>query len=316
MNLNYPLEEFKMINSKTAFKMSGEEVITFYSQLGLFFDGICPNCNHLMSQWNDETKLSCSQKFNCKKCNCILSKRYNTIFQNMRIGFQSFNMILYYYALGFTAKEIFELLQPLVTRQIGLKTVSKYVKLLRLMINLEVHEQLSNMILPGPIEIDEACIYKLKRGNHGRLAKIIYWVFALKCRTTKKIIIYPVLYRTRDIIFPLIQRRALPGTVIYSDMFSVYWNNRRNPPQSHLETLGYIHYGVNHSIEFVSSLSSHIHTNTIERARRTLKQKLRNYKPKKFIAECISEFMIEAWVPKDERYYFYLYLIYKYNKMR
>jgi len=28
------------------------------------------------------------------------------------------------------------------------------------MINLEIHEQLSNMILPGPIEIDEICIYK------------------------------------------------------------------------------------------------------------------------------------------------------------
>jgi hypothetical protein len=63
-----------------------------------------------------------------------------------------------------------------------------------MMIHLYVQEKLSKLILPGPVEIDEACIYKLRRGDHGRLARIVYWVFSLKCRTTKQVIIYPACF--------------------------------------------------------------------------------------------------------------------------
>jgi len=83
----------------------------------------------------------------------------------MRLGFNPFNMILYYYSVEFTAKETCILLKSLVEKPIELKTTSKYVKLLRIMINIEVHEQISNTILPDPIEIGEACIYKMKRGK-------------------------------------------------------------------------------------------------------------------------------------------------------
>jgi len=41
---------------------------------------------------------------------------------------------------------------------------------------------LAEIILPGPVEIDETLYYKAKRGFHGRIVKIKYWVFGLFCR--------------------------------------------------------------------------------------------------------------------------------------
>jgi len=168
-------------------------------------------------------------------------------------------------------------------------------------------------MLDGPVEIDESCIYKMKRGNHGRLAKIIYWVFGLKCRTSGKVIIYPVLYRTRRVLIPIIQKHVRIGATIYSDRFSSYFNNRRSPPASHLSPLGYLHIGINHSIHFVSNIDNSIHTNTIERVWKALKQKFRNFKPRKQIQEHISSFIFESWVPSQERYYFMLYLLHAHN---
>ena len=84
--------------------------------------------------------------------------------------------------------------------------------------------------MPGPIEIDEACLYRVRKGNHGRLEKIIYWVFGLRCRTAKKVTVYLVVHRSRECIVPLIKLHKTPiRSIIYSDCYSAYFNNRRTP---------------------------------------------------------------------------------------
>lgn len=310
---NIDLTLFKTLDTVTIFHLKEEEMICYYEKINLFFNGICLECGTSMSKWNDISKDFTKQKFHCKECELKLNKRFGTIFENMRINFVTFNHILHYYTEGFTSLDIYSLIRPLTIKQISLTTIRKYTKLFRKIGHIHLQEYLSDTILPGPVEIDEACIYKIKRGKHGRMAHIIFWVFGMKCRTTKKTIIYPIAGRSREQIIPLIQKHIPSGTVIYSDRFSCYWNNRANPPQSYLETLGYIHFGVNHSKEFVSSVNSTIHTNTIERVWKALKLKFRNYKPRKYIQEFISEFMIDCIIPREDRYYFYLFLLNKYH---
>ena len=123
--------------------------------------------------------------------------------------------------------------------------------------------------MPGPIEVDEDCLYRMRKGRRGRLAKTKYWVFGLKCRTTKQVVVYPVLYRTKDHLIKIIRSHVPAGATIYSDRFSAYFNNRTNPPTSHLRPYGYTHFGINHSQHFVSEIDSSIHTNTIERVEKS-----------------------------------------------
>ena len=234
----------------------------------------------------------------------------------MRISFSSFNYFLYYFSQGYTDREIENILHPFGSVSIAYRTIRKYSLLCREIIHLFVQNLLQDTILEGPVEIDESCVYKMKRGRNGRLTRIIYWVFGLKCRKTKKVIIYPVLYRNRKSLKPIIRKHVKPGALILSDRFSAYFNNRTVPPTSHLVPLGYIHIGINHSIHFVSNIDSSIHTNTIERVWRALKWKFRGFKPRNQIHQYIYQFMLESWIAKEDRYYTMLYLVQKYNSIQ
>ncbi len=126
------------------------------------------------------------------------------------------------------------------------------------------------MLLNGPVEIDECLLYKMKRGNVGRLCKTKVWIFGLKCRTTKKYIFYLLFNRTRRIIQKILLRHINKNSVIISDCFSAYVNNRIKPKFSYLKELGYFHLYVNHSISFVSGSQKDIHTKGIERTWKSL----------------------------------------------
>jgi len=312
MELHENLRFFKLETLKDIFHFNEEQVIAYYDKIHLFFDEICKSCNFQMTKKKDLSKTFSNQNFICSTCGQVSTKRSGTIFENMKIPFRTFNLIVYYFSNRFTTQEIFRLLTPLIEK-ISLNTIKKYVKSLRLLIHIYVQQILSNTILPGPVEIDEACCYKLRRGNCGRLAKTVYWIFGLKCRTTKKVIIYPILYRNRATIIPIIRKHVSPGAIIYSDMFSCYFNNRHSPPESHLKNFGFTHYGVNHSIEFVSSIDASIHTNTIERVWRGLKGKLRDEKPRKYIHEFISEYIMEGWIAPEDRYFFIMSLLQRFH---
>jgi len=164
-------------------------------------------------------------------------------------------------------------------------------------------------MLPGPVEVDEACLYRARKSNQGRLTKTIYWIFGIKCRATGRTVVYPVPYRTKNDLIPIIRKHVVSGATIYSDRFSAYFNNRVKPPASHLSVYGFRHFGINHSKHFVSEISNQIHTNTIERTWRSLKEKLKYNKPRIEINKFISEFMFETWIPVLERYDFMINLI-------
>lgn len=107
--------------------------------------------------------------------------------------------------------------------------------------------------------------------------------------------------RSRETLLPIITQIVEQGSTIYSDFWSSYWNLRTLPKQSYLEPHGYHHFGVNHSKRFVNSYNRQIHTNTIERLWKSLKELTRTQRPKKKLEYFISWYIFESMVPKKER---------------
>jgi len=287
------------------------EFYTFYKSKGLLFSGICPKCKAQLPiiQFYKTSHGTQEPIYFCSKHRLQFTSRHWTIFQHIKVSLNIFDLILKYYLSGFSISQIRRILGLLPNSCCSLKTIKKYTKIFRNIIHIFVQRELLNLMLPGPVEVDEACLYRLRKSNRGRLAKTICWVFGMKCRSTRRIVIYPVLYRTRGDLIPLIRAHVIPGATIYSDRFSAYFNNRVKPSVSHLSVYGYNHFGINHSKHFVSKFSDQIHTNTIERTWRSLKEKLKYNKPRIETDKFISEFMFENWVPAFERYDFMINLI-------
>ena len=158
-----------------------------------------------------------------------------------------------------------------------------------------------NTVLDGPCEIDETPLYKQKPGYpHARNYKKQCWLIGIKCRSTGKFVIYPVLWRNKATLLRILLKHVAYGSTIYSDCWSAYINNRTK--ESHLSDLGYIHYVVNHSFEFVSQISNSIHTNTVERLWGCVKGYIRMLKPKIYIDEYIAKFYLNSIYGKNTVY--------------
>jgi len=129
--------------------------------------------------------------------------------------------------------------------------------------------------LPGPVEIDECHLGAKIRGAHGRVPAPKKIVFGIKCRTTGLTLIFPVQDKTKDTLLPIVVSHVAEGATIISDKFSSYITRY---DRSHLEELGFEHYFVNHSLQFVDPVQSFIHTNNIERTWRSLRASISHIK--------------------------------------
>jgi hypothetical protein len=61
--------------------------------------------------------------------------------------------------------------------------------------------------LAGPVEIDESLVYK-KKGIVGRIPRIHYWVFGIKCRVTGTLMLFPVNERKQDTLMQIIKNHV------------------------------------------------------------------------------------------------------------
>ena len=78
-------------------------------------------------------------------------------------------------------------------------------------------------------------------------------------------------------------------------------NNRTFPKKSKLSKYNYIHKYVNHKKEFVSSLFSRTHTNTIENIWKQIKQEIRRQKFSIHYTAAIARFYLSKTKTKEEQ---------------
>ena len=141
--------------------------------------------------------------------------------------------------------------------------------------------------LPGPVEVDECYIGSRMRGNHGRIPNPSKIIFGIKCRTTGLLLLFPVQNKAQETLFPLIVEHVDSGSQIVSDKAATYVTRGG---RSHLEELGFEHYYINHSIEFVDPVQNFIHTNNIERSWRSLRASISHVK------RSLSEEKIQSFI--------------------
>ena len=113
---------------------------------------------------------------------------------------------------------------------------------------------------------DETYLVKEKKSSapHRPYKNHSKWLFGIRKRGTSNFIVVPVQKRDIETLHSLILKHIKINSKVYSDCYSVYVNNNASPKTSKLKQYGYIHYFVNHRVEFVSALINTIHTNTIE----------------------------------------------------
>ena len=73
-------------------------------------------------------------------------------------------------------------------------------------------------------------------------------------------VIFP---RNKHTLLPIIEKFILPNSVIYSDLWKAY---------NDLESAGYDHLAINHSLNFVDPDNKEIHTQNVERLWRDVKE--------------------------------------------
>ena len=117
------------------------------------------------------------------------------------------------------------------------------------------------------VEIDETKIFR-RKNHQGRLTageERHEWAFGGICRETKKTFFCLVPDRSEDTLVRVLLENVFTGTTIMSDCWRGYQN---------LSEFGFHHETVNHSRNFLDPDDSGIHTQTIERTWRGLKENI------------------------------------------
>jgi hypothetical protein len=96
----------------------------------------------------------------------------------------------------------------------------------------------------SPVQIDESMFggkCKYHRGDHAKHQQS--WVFGIVEESTRLCVFWAVDKRNSSTLTNIIKQHVVKGAIIKSDQWSAY---------STLETEGYKHLTVNHSVQFIS----------------------------------------------------------------
>ena len=146
----------------------------------------------------------------------------------------------------------------------------------------------------GEIEVDESYFGGERKGKRGRGAAGKVPVFGLLKRGGK---VYACMIpdASGDTLMPIIRRKVLPDSVVYTDGWTAY---------NALDVSEFKHHRINHSVEYVDGENRRNHINGIENFWNQAKRVLRKYNgiPKNnfnlFLKEC--EFRFNFGSPKQQ----------------
>ena len=193
--------------------------------------------------------------------------------------------LLEYFVLEVTARSAANLLgiQP--------NTAALFYHKIRQVIAARLEVQ-AEEVFDGEIELDESYFGGTRKGKRGRGAAGKVIVFGILKREGK--VYTKVIDDTKtDTLMPIICRKIVPDSVVYTDSYRSY---------NALDVSGFHHHRINHSTHFAEQKINHI--NGIENFWNQAKRVLRKYNgiPKQhfhlFIKEC--EFRFNYGTPKQQ----------------
>lgn len=244
-------------------------------------DRVCLKCNKEMQlKYTKNTLDKYQWVCNNKNCKSKISIKNDSLFYQFRLPIKKIIKIIFEFSKFTPIKEVcneFNLSQ---------KTVSKLFIFCQDLIDFYFQENPIEK-LGGSfkwVEIDETCVFKRKY-NQGRLKNQI-WLFGGIERGTNgtNCFIKYVVDRTKVTLEREILENIYCESVIVSDCWKSYDN---------IQNLGFIHFKVNHSKNFVDPFITEIHTQSIESLWGKLKKflKKRNITKRERIEKHIQEFI-------------------------
>lgn len=191
--------------------------------------------------------------FYCKKCKKRYSIRKNTFFENIHMAIEDVMWLLYAWSSLCPAIVASRML---VCRKASVVQMYRFFRDITSWKLLQIPEAFYLGGEGHTVQIDESVVTRRKY-NVGRIIPQV-WVLGMVDTCTKKGVVVYIENRSAETLINEIYKYVLPGTEIWTDMWSGY---------SSLNTLGgvspYIHKSVNHSSNFVDPATG-VCTNHIE----------------------------------------------------
>lgn len=119
------------------------------------------------------------------------------------------------------------------------------------------------IILPGPVEIDEAQVGAKRFWLFPYQWPECRWMFGMVCRRTKIPVIYYIPNKKHTNLINFIKPHIAPGSIMLSDEHASYVATS-NGLWSKLAFYGFYHYWINHSRFYVHEKFNFVHTSLIE----------------------------------------------------
>lgn len=271
---------------------------------------MCPVGHGIMAKRSDGSR-KLGFRWMCNLCHVRVSPIQNTFFSRVNLDFStSFKLI----ALWFWRIPVS---QAYKHANVNKQTAVDFYSFLREVAHTIMSHDFVQIGGPGDIvEVDESHLFKKKYGR-GRNLKRAIWVFGGVSRATRKACISVIRNKSRNTLFPLMQKYIAQETFIMSDEHRSY----RTCP-----VLGFRgHATVNHSQTYVRQrrayisrllpglgvptrlsnsrdqrlIKTKVHINTCERMWRDLKAKLRTCRTPAMVPAYIGEYLYRKNILKD-----------------
>ena len=206
--------------------------------------------------------------FRCTKSRSICGKRYSilhgTWFSNSNLPIQDQILMIYCYCMELKSSQIIAMFNFA-----SCHTVADWQNYFKDVCTIYMDEVGSEKIGGHglTVEIDETKIFK-RKSHSGRLSGEQAsgdWAFGGICRETKETFFCIVPDRTEATLISKLVENVNAGSIIMSDMWRSY---------SNISKYGFTHSKVNHSKNFLNPDDPTVHTQTIERAWRGLKENI------------------------------------------
>ena len=231
--------------------LTKESAIEWFQEIGLFYKTrFCNRCNKEMKRRTNIRRQY--GDFYCQTCHQRKTIKKDNLLSSLRSPPHSIAQAFIRWLKGEKREDIAH------ETNLSVRTISRFSEIL-LAACIVLLQRNSNKIggQNRVVEIDE-CLLHRRKYNVGRL-KESGWVLGGVERPQEKdvkprIFLISIPDRSRESIEKAIQEWVEPGTIIITDCLRSY---------DHLEELGYHHFNVNHSENFVDPVTS-AHTERIE----------------------------------------------------
>ena len=173
----------------------------------------------------------------CSRCIYYYSSISRTIVHSSKISYSQLYLVINSFINDNSIKQCMNECRKYYSPLSHL-TIGKYYKKFRSLLNFFVKDEMRIWFWRVQWKLMRRC-FKFKRGQANGTPLLEFGFLALS-RTTDHFVIYPLTSRKKDILYSIILKHVPYRSIIFSDCWGAYVNNKVTPKTSLLTSFGYI----------------------------------------------------------------------------